>query len=927
MRRTYNILALGYFCLLCFFGGVSSVAVATETPVECLIVRQFNLGSIYLDQSYLLVRNGDTGIFREIQDRFTCSVGASSLNFAGIPRFCFRTHFDYSGTVNNNATGTYVSGQITSDLRDCSFEYGPLGDRYGVLNMSRCIFNELWVLYTRENPPGVNPPTFTYYVSGWMADYYSGTYPNQHPSGSETLMINTSGNLAAWSIGSWFEVGPHIGLCLEVYYIPLSTGLTREVLAQMPWGWWDWKDKFITAGNGYLIIGFHPLPDYDNWLIMPPIPFNPYTGKPYLPGEFEWEYDASTGKWRQRNRYTNPLTRPTTPLGPNGQWLYGRRPGGNLINLEEGGLEWYWDGEIDSGSSGIQDGGYSNPVSGDSMMSSAALSLLQQIANNTGQTLTQAMGISSAIAGVRSDNASYHSDYVSFHGRVLATLGESRELLMGMINANHNFVQNALNGIGVDVNAIRGINQNMLSTMTSGFSGLNSAVSGLSFNLGNIDNSTASMNNKMTIANDYLSSLNSSMSGISSSLGGIGNSVSSIDNKVGVGNSFLESINTSIGSSNTRLDLIRQAVSDGFGVSDSNLQAIQEQFERAIAGSLRIEGKIVDISGYVGNGVNELSAAKETLAGMLRNIEEARYDTDQFRQDIANSLFKDANRFADSWEDYTASVWEEMAEEKIRHFESMEYLQEIVNLCDSMEQYFKLTWDPAQDALWWRVERIRWVQREEENLETLSDVKDNTANINDKMTQLINEVAGIPPPETPQLDVGELESLLQQVVNKIQQVVDNTEPGQGDEPSQGEGVDLSGIEDSLEVIKQRLQSIDRSVSGLMDVPNDTAVELNQVQKDYGKAKDFIEEVERALSPLDSFSLGFSTAFLGRVGNPNWFTYQTDFLGMELDFSLNWNDEKWQGITGQLDFIKWLEKLFVWIVCLAMCFRFAVKVNG
>jgi len=373
-------------------------------------------------------------------------------------------------------------------------------------------------------------------------------------------------------------------------------------------------------------------------------------------------------------------------------------------------------------------------------------------------------------------------------------------------------------------------------------------------------------------------------------------------------------------------------------LQSQSLEQVRALFVDAVAGRHRLEGHVSDIRDFLPNVSTEvtLSACKELLNGMVRNLEGLRSDADAFRDDFAKKLFLEMNRFAEWREGFEDSYWYERADEKIREIQSLDYLQRIVDLCDSMEDYFKWTWNPAADALWLRVQLLRWVELGESGTDSL-------VQINDKMTDLINEISSIVPyvpPEIPTIDLAEIESQLQLLVqntipsenpttdlsgieSKLDQLVKNT-ASQGEE---GQGVDLALIEDSLEVIKQRLQSIDRSVSGQMDVPTLGGVELDNVQKNFGGEANKIKDFYDGMSVLDELSFGFQTAWLGRPGNPLWWEYQLDFLGMEADLSIDFRDDKWKWFTDFLPWIKMLERFFIWCMCLIMCMRFAIQVSG
>ena len=884
--KPHCFLVVGRLCLLLLFGAGASVAVA-DTPIECLIVMKsepehpelgpYLVPRLEVSEPLLYIRNASSsGSFTEQLSRGFVSVSSTRyLSFQQVPQGVLPIQDQVSGTLHWSSYAPFAASfSYQSSIKEFYLKREP-GQLYGKLEVCYFLLQDYGLIGTYQFNPLPNAATAVY-VCGWIEAAYSSYSP---PGGADCYLV---GRGSSYGITSSAGV-PYLGLDgweYDVYFISASVGLTREMLSQLPWGWWADRRNFI-VGNGnerFLVSGFSGINLVDNPNFPPPIPTNPYTGRPYLPGEFYWTYDVSQGKWVHHNRYLDPTSPPTTPLGSNGQWRYGRRPGGNLINTNPEGLEWYWDGTIDNNSPGIVDGGYSSPTGGGGVSSTAALNLLQQIANNTGQTLTQSMGISTAIQGLRTDEQQFHNQYMTF-------MAEGRASLFNMLHNHHAQVE-------MD-----------LSSLVSSVGGISSTLGGMSSILGDIRGNTASIDNKMSTVNNNLTTANDFLSSIKSSS-------TSIDNKMTTANTQLVLINGELQTQTQSLEQMRSLVANAVGSSE------------------RLEGHLIDIKAYCGSGVNQLDACREYLGGLVRNFEEATYNTEQFRNDFARQLFQEMNRFGEWRDELMDTVYGDRAEEAARFYQSFECLQKIVDVTDSMEKYFTGTWDPAQDALWWRVERLRWVERGEQDTENL-------AQINEKMSDLISEVAAIPPPEIPQVDLSEIENQLQQLVekavpqpdltgieNKLSQIAENTA-----EHGEGPGVDLSGIEDALEVIKQRLQSIDRSVSSQMDVPAKGTVELDNVQKGFANGANQIKGFYDEMSALDSLSFGFNSAWLGRPGNPVWWEYQLDFLGMEADLSIDLRDDKWNWFTRFLPLIKTLEKFCIWILVLIGCFKFAVKVNG
>jgi hypothetical protein len=227
--------------------------------------------------------------------------------------------------------------------------------------------------------------------------------------------------------------------------------------------------------------------------------------------------------------------------------------------------------------------------------------------------------------------------------------------------------------------------------------------------------------------------------------------------------------------------------------------------------------------------------------------------------------------------------------------------------------------DSPHMRVFWELEKIRWVSRDEGAAAAAGDQLEAQGATNEKLETLIDAVAAIPPPETAEINLSAVESKLDSLIagqSALNQGV-------------AAGPDFGWLKSDVATIKQRLGSIDNALNTRADPGTLGALELDQVQKDV--RSDLMGKLTGVWSKFTVFEnankskVDFKNMGSGRSPNPLWCNYPVRLGYLEWDMKLDWSEEQWAPMMVYRPLWKIIEVWALYMLCLFLCYKILMEV--
>jgi len=449
-------------------------------------------------------------------------------------------------------------------------------------------------------------------------------------------------------------------------------------------------------------------------------------------------------------------------------------------------------------------------------------------------------------------------------GTTVAPLSSEQTVqLLSAIEQNTRSSKASLLGLSTAIPGFRGevhsdlglIQQRLLANQTELMSCLNGHHHTVEYSLGVISADVAA---SRTLQQSILNELSSGFGGVSGALSGIGSDMASVA-------SSASTIAQNTANVVAKQEAAFTSMNQGFSDVGGKLGDIESRVSDAVGGLERIEGKI--LTG------NEL--AQENL--------------DMWASQIIH------------WNDSDD--------------QSLAKLQHLCDVADTLKSYNEnIATDSNHMRLFWELEKIRWVSRDADQAQVMSGIDGKLQVGNDKLTDLINEVASIPPVDVPEVDLSTVEQNLGQVVQAL---------------NGGSATDLSGVMSELATIKYRLGNIDNALSARTDVEPVGAVQLHAVQEDV--RDNLLTKLQSVWNKLTAFEdssrpkIDYQNMGNGRVANPVWFDKEIKWGALDWRLKLDWSDPSYTWVTEFRPLWRLIEIWFLYLLCLYQCHKVLMEV--
>ena len=450
----------------------------------------------------------------------------------------------------------------------------------------------------------------------------------------------------------------------------------------------------------------------------------------------------------------------------------------------------------------------------------------------------------------------------------------SKASLLGLSSAIPGFrfeVHADLTGIRSDLNAW---NNSWINRDVEFMQDLTSIQDILAGKLGMISVHTASISSDTSAIRSAMDQVNSQLAtgfgGVSGALSGIGSSLSSIQSSASGMTSQLGSIAQNTHDMVQKQEMIWGTVNSGLSEANGHLSSLDSRVSDAVGGLQRIEGKILD-----GNTMQ-------------------RENLDLWASQIVH------------WNDSDN--------------QSLAKLQHLCDVADTLKSYNQsLAEDSNHMRLFWELEKIRWISRDETQAATESSIEervDQQVQQNDtqisKLQQLIDSVNNIPPSETPQIDLSGVESRLDSLITAVGNI--------------GKIPDFTWLKNDMATVKLRLSEISNSLNTKANLDPLPELQLDKTQEDVrDKLQDKLQSLWDKLTDFeDSVSGTFDYSHSG-TPNPLWMDYHLQWGVLDYNFHLDFNDDQWAPMMDYKPLWFQLEVWSLWVVTLGLCYNSLLEI--